>query len=393
MRVLFTTAPLYGHFFPLVPLAWAFRSAGHDVLVATTADFVPVVVGAGLPAVVTAEDVGTPDYARCAVVEKAGNSRADYEGSGAGWAGLAARVLAEMDRLTREYRPDLVISEPGEYAGRLSAVHNGVPWVLHSWALEVCPEFAAGAEAELAPLLASRGLSGLPRPELVIYPCAPSLLPPGIPAGLTMRYIPYNGRAVLPRWLPPERDRPRVFVSFGSLLPLYGPEKVRSLISEFVAEVSAVETSIILGIDDAIARGLGTMPGVIHAGWVPLNQVLPHCDVAVHHGGSGTSMASAAYGLPQLLLPHATDQFDTAERFVDAGTARQLLPNDLGPGSVRHAVSELLGQPRYRKNARLLAQGLAAQTPPAGIADTLARRTSGRRPRPAHAPLQRSPRR
>jgi len=376
MRVLFTTAPLYGHFFPLVPLAWAFRSAGHDVLVAAPEDFVPVVVGAGLPAVVTAHDLGSTDYARAAVGDAGGHTRADYASSGAGWGRLAGRALDGMFRILDLYQPDLVISEPGEYAGRLASAYRGLPWVLHSWALDVSPEFAAGAEAELAPLLESWGFDGLPQPELVIYPCPPDLLPPDAPDGLTMRYLPYNGRAVLPRWLNPKRDRPRVFVSFGSLLPLYGPRKMRSLITEFVSEVSAADTSIILGIDDKIAGELGTLPGVDHAGWVPLNQVLPHCDVAVHHGGSGTSMAAAAYGLPQLLLPHATDQFDTATRFVAAGSACQILPGDVSAGSVRRAVTDLLGEPRYRATAERLARRLAAQTSPAGVVEALASRAS-----------------
>src|SRR5947207_431047 len=34
MRILFSTVALPGHFYPLVPLAWACRSLGHDVLVA-----------------------------------------------------------------------------------------------------------------------------------------------------------------------------------------------------------------------------------------------------------------------------------------------------------------------------------------------------------------------
>ncbi|MEU0485051.1 glycosyl transferase, partial [Streptosporangium sp. NPDC006013] len=50
MRLLFTTAPLRGHFFPLVPLAWAARAVGHDVLVATTDGFAAVVARSGLPA-------------------------------------------------------------------------------------------------------------------------------------------------------------------------------------------------------------------------------------------------------------------------------------------------------------------------------------------------------
>lgn len=35
MRVMFIATPGVGHVFPMVPLAWAFRAAGHDVLMAT----------------------------------------------------------------------------------------------------------------------------------------------------------------------------------------------------------------------------------------------------------------------------------------------------------------------------------------------------------------------
>jgi UDP:flavonoid glycosyltransferase YjiC (YdhE family) len=51
MRILFSTFPGLGHFFPLVPLAWAARTAGHEVLVATTSRALEACGQAGLPAV------------------------------------------------------------------------------------------------------------------------------------------------------------------------------------------------------------------------------------------------------------------------------------------------------------------------------------------------------
>ncbi|MDW6062592.1 hypothetical protein SAZ11_36845 [Streptomyces sp. FXJ1.4098] len=38
MRVLMMSTPVSSHFAPLVPLAWALRSAGHEVLVAGQPD-------------------------------------------------------------------------------------------------------------------------------------------------------------------------------------------------------------------------------------------------------------------------------------------------------------------------------------------------------------------
>ena len=48
MRLLFTSLGSFGHTFPLVPLAVAARDAGHDVVFATSEDFLPQLTKAGL---------------------------------------------------------------------------------------------------------------------------------------------------------------------------------------------------------------------------------------------------------------------------------------------------------------------------------------------------------
>ena len=50
MRVLLTTYPERTHFLAMVPLAWALRTAGHDVRVAVQPKFAPTVTQAGLTA-------------------------------------------------------------------------------------------------------------------------------------------------------------------------------------------------------------------------------------------------------------------------------------------------------------------------------------------------------
>src|SRR5215469_11813223 len=49
MRVLFVSNPGIGHVFPMVPLAWALRTQGHQVLVATMGDALAPTAHAGLP--------------------------------------------------------------------------------------------------------------------------------------------------------------------------------------------------------------------------------------------------------------------------------------------------------------------------------------------------------
>src|SRR5690349_11470899 len=51
MRVLFTSSAARPHLFPVVPLAWACRAAGHEVRVASAAKIATDIVHTGLPAV------------------------------------------------------------------------------------------------------------------------------------------------------------------------------------------------------------------------------------------------------------------------------------------------------------------------------------------------------
>ena len=57
MRVRMVSAPGAGHVFPLVPLAWALRSGGHDVQLASTSVGVTLGSNAGLLSTDVAPDV------------------------------------------------------------------------------------------------------------------------------------------------------------------------------------------------------------------------------------------------------------------------------------------------------------------------------------------------
>jgi len=84
-----------------------------------------------------------------------------------------------------------------------------------------------------------------------------------------------------------------------------------------------------------------TLPPSIRAsGYVPLDQVLPHCSAIVHHGGIGTTAAAIAAGCPQVVLPMAFDQFHNAQQVVELGLGKSLpRPNRL---RLRAALAEVL---------------------------------------------------
>ena len=94
--------------------------------------------------------------------------------------------------------------------------------------------------------------------------------------------------------------------------------------------------------------------------YVPQAQVLPHVNLVVGHGGSGSTLGALAHGLPQLLLPQGADQFENASACQSAGAARVLMPDQLTPAAVRAEVVALLGAISYVERAREIAAEIAA---------------------------------
>lgn len=376
MRILVTTAPLHGHFYPMVPLAWALRAAGHEVIVAAPDNFTGDVAAAGLAAVPSAGPVMFADFMfrdrDGTPLTQPRDPTARRVSSGRAWGRLAARTLPGVQAIVTDWPPDLIVSEPTEYAGAMVAASRGIPWVEHWWGLAVQPEYRPSAQQELAGELDGLGLPGLPEPALRVDVCPPSVQRPGAPAAQLMRYVPFNGPAVRPDWCAITRTRPRICLTLGSMLPRHGLLDFAGMLREFAAGLAGLDADVVVAVDPQVAAGWTGLPASVHAvGWLPLNLVLPACDVVVHHGGPGSAFTALALGVPQLALPQTADQFENAERMTQAGLGLRLLPDERSAGSVVRACGELLSDPRYRVRAAAVAAENAAGPAPAQLAAEL----------------------
>jgi L-demethylnoviosyl transferase len=175
---------------------------------------------------------------------------------------------------------------------------------------------------------------------------------------VAVRHIPYHGRVRRTRW--PAGQRPRILLTFGSLLVKHGSAEMAELFRRLLTELSDGGFELLVGIDPVLAKEFEPFPpGVLEAGWVPVGQALEVCSLVVHHGGAGTAMSALAAGIPQVILPNATDQFVTAATLADGGVAIQLLPEQTLPGAVLDAVIQVLADPGFSDRARALARTVA----------------------------------
>jgi UDP:flavonoid glycosyltransferase YjiC (YdhE family) len=95
--------------------------------------------------------------------------------------------------------------------------------------------------------------------------------------------------------------------------------------------------------------------------YAPLSLVAEHCLAAIHHGGVGTAVGLLLAGLPQLVVPRAFDQPQTAVRLTRLGVARSLGWRRARAKAIAGQLAPLLSDTDYRRNAFVIRERLVAE--------------------------------
>lgn len=380
MKILVTTGPAHPLYFPIVPLAWALRAAGHQVIVATPENFGETVHQSGLPSVTVG---GSVQMAQVMGTDRDGNRvqvpATDEEmaaGVGRGFGRLGARVIDDTCDLVRQWRPDVILTEGYSVAvaAAASALYD-VPWIRHT----VGPgdlEVDRWAAAELAAEFTRLGVTDLPAPAMVVDNCPPLMADEPTDAQL-MRYVPYGEPTDVPEWAFAERTRPRVLVTLGSVQPAIGG---LPMLQQIITALGTLPADLIVAVADFLLPQLGTLPdSVVAAGWQSLTGVLPGCDIAVHHGGPGTMMACLSQGAPQVIVPGRGKPLAAIDRLAAFGAVTQIAPPALTPQSMTQACQELLDDSRYGKRALEVRDQIAELPSPSDVVRRIEDMLAGRR--------------
>ncbi|MFD8377832.1 nucleotide disphospho-sugar-binding domain-containing protein [Streptomyces sp. NPDC059679] len=382
MRVLMMSTPVSSHFAPLVPLAWALRSAGHEVLVAGQPDVMGPARSAGLSAVSIGDwfhvdDLllgGLPEGKR--LVESLGRPASEQvAGAARMWMVHTKYLLPDYLDFARAYRPDLIVSDLLEYTAPILGGVLGVPVVHYRWGVDPYTRPARpAARLALQGVCERLGLDGLPDPTVLLDPCPPALQLPTAEQGTPIRYVPANGSGVMPDWLRDESiaeasSRPRrVAISMGlRTLVLNGVPHLRQVLRAFdgLPDVEAVAT-----VEQEYREELGPVPDNVRIiGPTPLHLFLGSCAAVIHHGGAGTALTASAFGLPQLVLPQLACMFATGDRLatVGAGITLDDAARQDDPEVLRESLTTLLSEPGYAKAAGELRQDMERMPVPSRV--------------------------
>ncbi|GAA3749146.1 salmochelin biosynthesis C-glycosyltransferase IroB [Plantactinospora mayteni] len=367
MRVLFVSAPLLGHVFPLVPLAEALRDAGHEVLLATGGDGLAV-RRTGLPVEDIAPGFRFDRIARRTMLRHPLIARAELAGR-AGTRGVGLLFGAANEQmvdglvsLADRWQPDLVVHEPLAVAGALAAARRSVPAVLHENSLFDGGELVRVTAARLVRAQQRSGIGSL-RPSAAILTVAPPSVV-GERAGWPLRGVPATGVGELPEWLREPGGRPRILVSRSTVAGPGGG----ALMSAVVRAAAGVDADVVLVRPDRRVLRSGPLPGNVRTvDWIPINAALPHCAGVVHHGGAGSVLGALAAGVPQLVVPGPGDRRHNAE-LVAARGAGLAVPERAITGA---ELARLVSDPALGSATDEVRREMAAMPAPAELVPRL----------------------
>ena len=384
MRILFTFAGGTGHLDPLVPIARAMEAAGHAAAFAARPWMVPKVEALGFVALPAGSDEGLTPVRRPLLPLDSAREERDMRD---GFARRIARERAvELLTLAADWRPDLIVWEETDFAAPVVAEHLDLPHAAVT-VIAAGTFVRTGLVAEpLNELRAEYGLTPDPelvmlRRHLVLSPIPPGFRDPVAPLPTTAyEFRPFSvepsSRESSPPWSVGLPGAKTVYFTLGTVFNMESGD----LFSRILSGLRELPVNLVVTVGrDLDPLELGQQPANVHIErFIPQSVVLPHCDLVVSHGGSGSVVGALAHGLPMLLAPMGADQPSNAGRCEALGLGRVLDVITATPAEVRDAAALLLADPTYRSAADRIREKFVALPGPESTVPLLERLATDR---------------
>ena len=284
------------------------------------------------------------------------------------------QALADLEAAADDFQPDMVLTEPFMAAGALLAEKLALPLVVvgrpalspieaESAATEHIAALCKAANVEGAYWDLERGMPRSPHLHLDFfcrswYDDLPEIAPQTVFCG----GVPADPVPGLPAELKhlADSDRPLALVTLGSTFA--NDETFFRLAAESV-QMAGGSALVVVGrrASKVLASLQEAPPGrSIVVDWIDYWAVFPHLAAVVHHGGVATTHAALGHGVPQVVVPHAGDQFPQAARVTQAYIGYGIRPRDFNLENAPMIVADALHDQEFRESALELAEEMRA---------------------------------
>ncbi|WP_298445854.1 glycosyltransferase [Ferrimicrobium sp.] len=377
MRVLVSSTGGHGHFNPLLPFINASLQRGDEVLVIVPPVLRETVEKHGYSFRISE---GPPEQDSARIWQEFPTLPPEQASvlMNREWFGriCTAATLSTCERAFAEWKPDLILREPCEYASAIVAERFNVP---HAQIAISLSTVEASVLPLVAPVLEPYGDHMADRlfaaPYITRFPV--SIDPSPFPSTMRFRDEEAVERKPLPGWWS-TIQRPLIYLTFGSVSgALQGGGDI---ITAALEAVSSLDANVLVTTGRQIERShFGRLPKNVHIEeWIPQQEVLPHASVVVCHGGSGTTLGALSAGVPLVMVPMFADQPYNA-RLIEAAGAGLMIASSTGSADermtldqgdierLRQAITRVLVEVEFQHAAKRIAIEIADMAGPSEI--------------------------
>ena len=164
--------------------------------------------------------------------------------------------------------------------------------------------------------------------------------------------------------------RPLIYASLGTL-----QNRKERIFRCFAQACDGLPAQLLIthggALDDGALAGLPGAPLVVS--YAPQLEVLSRAHLTLTHAGLNTVLDSLTHGVPLVAVPITYEQPAIAARILWTGSGEVLPLKQLNPAALRDAIVRVLGTPRYRENAGVVAESIRQAGGVRSAADTIER--------------------
>jgi rhamnosyltransferase subunit B len=167
----------------------------------------------------------------------------------------------------------------------------------------------------------------------------------------------------------------REFLAAGPAPVIFTPGSAGATMQHFFQEsVAAVEqlgvrAMLVTNFPEQVPKRLP--PDVRVFDYLPFSQILPHAALLAYHGGIGTLAQAVRAGVPQLIVPHGYDQYDSGWRIERLGLGKSVPLKAYQRKRVAQTLRGLLDNLELRKRCQQIAQSRESQSGVSRAADLI----------------------
>jgi MGT family glycosyltransferase len=156
----------------------------------------------------------------------------------------------------------------------------------------------------------------------------------------------------------PRKNKYLIHAYTGHLFNSAGRPTGITLLSNIVNAFNDTEFDVLIstGTGQKVPSEIEPAQNVTISEWVPANQVIPQCDLIVHHGGHGYSLQCLAHGIPSIVLPLTDEREYNARQSFDLGIGLFITPDQMNPKLILAKARDIMSNPEMKERSRTMAE-------------------------------------